>query len=106
MSSSEAAAVAAEEEPDRGRLRRDAAVEVAVAAAVLLACAWLGDVTGWKGPPKVDISTRIWPFYLDTWFPVSVWTGRAGSCTSITYTPGPSAPWSGTLCGQSRVESQ
>ncbi len=40
-------------------------------------CAWLGTVTGWKGRPKTAISTQIWPFYLDTWFPKPVWTWRA-----------------------------
>jgi hypothetical protein len=52
-------------------------VEVAAAAAVILFCALvLGRLAGWQGPPKHATSTRIWPFYLDTWFPVTVWSGR------------------------------
>jgi hypothetical protein len=53
------------------------ALEILASLAVLLACAWLGAATGWKGPPKTAISTRVWPFYLDTWFPWPVWTWRA-----------------------------
>lgn len=55
---------------------RAALVELLAAAAVLLGAAWLGSVTGWKGPPKTAISTAVWPFYFDTWFPGPVVTGR------------------------------
>jgi 4-amino-4-deoxy-L-arabinose transferase-like glycosyltransferase len=62
--------------PEAPRAARGATVEVAVAAAVLVFCWWFGRVTGWQGPPKTSISTAIWPFYLDTWFPTTIWTGR------------------------------
>jgi hypothetical protein len=56
---------------------RGPAIELAVAATVLLLWAGLGTVTGWKGRPKTAISTAVWPFYFDTWFPKPVFTWRA-----------------------------
>ncbi len=64
---------------DRARTRPDAGplVEVAASVATILFCAIvLGRLAGWQGPPKLATSTRVWPFYLDTWFPVTVWSGR------------------------------
>ena len=57
--------------------KRSQYLELAASAGVLLFCAWLGTVTGWKGRPKTAISTEIWPFYLDTWFGKPVFTWRA-----------------------------
>jgi Dolichyl-phosphate-mannose-protein mannosyltransferase len=48
-------------------LRRDALVELAVAAAVLVV--WtvgLGTLAGWKPPPWTGQSTDLWPFYVRT----------------------------------------
>jgi hypothetical protein len=58
------------------REAREAAIELAAAALALCLFAWLGAITGWKGPPKTAISTAVWPFYFDTWFPRPVWTWR------------------------------
>jgi hypothetical protein len=65
--------------PESGERRHASGplLEVAGAAIVILACALLlGRLAGWQGPPRLATSTRIWPFYLDTWFPVTVWSGR------------------------------
>ncbi|HZS38203.1 MAG TPA: glycosyltransferase family 39 protein [Polyangia bacterium] len=63
--------------PDPSAVRRAPVVEVVLAAAALIFFAWLGAITGWKGAPKTAISTAVWPFYFDTWFPQAVWTWRA-----------------------------
>jgi hypothetical protein len=58
----------------------DWAIELAVAAALLGACAAAGVALGWTGKPGLATSTRIWPFYLDSWRPkvgsTTVWTVR------------------------------
>src|SRR5258706_8793102 len=58
------------------RLNRSVAIEVAAAAAVILACAFAGAALGWAGPGRTDVSTRVWPFYLDTWFTKPQWSWR------------------------------
>ncbi len=55
---------------------RETAIEVGIAALILLAWAGLGWVTGWMGRPKTAISTTVWPFYFDTWFHEPVFTWR------------------------------
>src|SRR5207253_1763790 len=46
------------------------------AAIALAFFAWLGVVTGWRGPPRTAISTAVWPFYFDTWIRQTVWSWR------------------------------
>src|SRR5438552_5460186 len=56
---------------------RSATYEIAFAFIGLALFGLIGDATGWKGVPRTSTSTRLWPFYIDTWDTRTVWTARA-----------------------------
>jgi Dolichyl-phosphate-mannose-protein mannosyltransferase len=58
------------------KIPRDAQWETTLAFLGVVACYFFGRATGWMGVPRGFDSTAYWPFYTDTWFEKTIFTGR------------------------------